>query len=136
MSRPPSREVSETALARARELAEGLYPHQVDGVAFLLARRRSILADDMGLGKTRQSLVAMREAEPDGPWLIVCPASVKRNWAREIGMAFETPGEILVIDSKTSLPGKDFRGWAIINYDIVKKHGAALSKIPFAGFRV
>ena len=52
MSRPPSQEVSETALARAKELAIGLYPHQVEGIAFLLARRRSILADDMGLGKT------------------------------------------------------------------------------------
>ena len=134
MSRPPSQEVSETALARAKELAKGLYPHQVDGVAFLLARRRSILADDMGLGKTRQSLVAMREAEPDGPWLIVCPASVKRNWAREIEMAFDSPGDITVIDSKPPLPKKDFRGWAIINYDIVKKHGAGLGKIPFAGF--
>ena len=57
MNTPPSEEVSATALARAHEIAEGLYPHQVDGVAFLLARRRAILADDMGLGKTRQSIV-------------------------------------------------------------------------------
>ena len=34
-------------------LADGLFPHQVEGVAFLLGRRRAILADDMGLGKTR-----------------------------------------------------------------------------------
>lgn len=134
MSRPPSQEVSAAALNRAKELAEGLFPHQVEGIAFLLARRRSILADDMGLGKTRQSLIAMREAEPDGPWLIVCPASVKRNWGREIGMAFASPEEIVILDSKSKLPGKAFRGWAIINYDIVKKHGAGLAKIPFAGF--
>ncbi|MGA1199598.1 MAG: SNF2-related protein [Candidatus Latescibacterota bacterium] len=36
----------------ARHLAEGLFPHQVEGVAFLLGRRRAILADDMGTGKT------------------------------------------------------------------------------------
>jgi|GEM_PF-2227385 len=93
MSRPPSKEVSDEALAHAKELAKGLYPHQVDGVAFLLARRQSILADDMGLGKTRQSLVAMKEAEPAGPWLIVCPASVKLNWEREISLAFSDPQE-------------------------------------------
>ena len=81
---PPSTEVREEALRRARRMAEGLYPHQIEGIAFLLARRRAILADDMGLGKTRQSVVALTESEPVGPYLVVCPASVKRNWAREI----------------------------------------------------
>ena len=74
-------------LERAEAIAGRLYPHQVDGVSFLLGRRRAILADDMGLGKTRQSLVAMDEATSGGPYLVVCPASVKHNWAREIGLA-------------------------------------------------
>lgn len=56
-------------------------------MAFLLGRRRAILADDMGLGKTRQAVIALTEAEPKGPYLVVCPASVKRNWAREIETA-------------------------------------------------
>ena len=77
---PPSPEVRDEALRRARALADGLFPHQVEGVAFLLGRRRSILADDMGLGKTRQSIVALTEAAPNGPYLVVVPASVKRNW--------------------------------------------------------
>ena len=59
---------------------------QIEGVAFLLGRRRAILADDMGLGKTRQAIVSLRHLAPDGPSLVVCPASVKRNWAREIGV--------------------------------------------------
>ena len=41
-------------------ISEGsLYPHQADGVAYLLSKKRVILADDMGLGKTRQAIVAM-----------------------------------------------------------------------------
>ncbi|WP_150050857.1 hypothetical protein [Methylomonas rhizoryzae] len=32
-----------------------LFPYQVDGVAFLAARGRALLADDMGLGKTLQA---------------------------------------------------------------------------------
>src|SRR5207302_9558947 len=80
----PSADVRAEALARAEQLSVGLFPHQVEGVAFLLGRRRAILADDMGLGKTRQSIVALTEAAPTGPWLVVVPASVKRNWAREI----------------------------------------------------
>ena len=41
----------------------------------------------MGLGKTRQSVIALTVAEPEGPYLVVCPASVKHNWAREIALA-------------------------------------------------
>ena len=48
----PSDEVEAEALRRATQLADGLYPHQVEGLAFLLGRRRAILADDMGLGKS------------------------------------------------------------------------------------
>ena len=58
---------------------EGLYPHQVEGVAFLIRKGRAILGDDMGLGKTRQAIVAMNEAIPEGVVLIVCPASLKLN---------------------------------------------------------
>ena len=43
---------------RAEEIAEGLFTHQIEGIAFLLGRRRALLADDMGLGKTRQSIIA------------------------------------------------------------------------------
>ena len=75
------------AQARAEALATGLYPHQIEGVAFLLGRQRSILADDMGLGKTRQSAIAMAEARPRGPYLVICPAAVKTNWSRELLLA-------------------------------------------------
>ena len=64
----------------------GLFAHQRSGVAFLLSRRRAILADDMGLGKTRTAIVAAREQHPEGPYLVICPASLKLNWQREIHM--------------------------------------------------
>ena len=63
-----------------------LYPHQSDGVAFLLSKKRVVLADDMGLGKTRQAIVAMNVGAPEGAILVVCPASLKLNWRREIRM--------------------------------------------------
>ena len=67
------------------KVAEGsLYPHQADGVAFMLSKKRVILADDMGLGKTRQAIVAMEVGAPEGRVLVVCPASLKLNWKREI----------------------------------------------------
>lgn len=127
----PSAEVRAEALARAERLAAGLFPHQVDGVAFLLGRRRAILADDMGLGKTRQSIVAMTEAAPDGPWLVVSPASVKRNWAREILAA--RPDAAVHVVGPDAPPAAGWTGWVVVNYDLLAKHLMALGRLPWAG---
>jgi SNF2 family DNA or RNA helicase len=127
----PSAEVRDEALARAERLAEGLFPHQVDGVAFLLGRRRAILADDMGLGKTRQSITALREVAPQGPWLVVCPASVKSNWAREI--AAVRIDDTVCIVGPGPVPPIAFRGWVIVNYDILARHADVLRALPWDG---
>ncbi len=116
---------------RAAALAEGLYPHQVEGVAFLLGRERGILADDMGLGKTRQAIVSIREAAPAGPWLVVCPASVKYNWAREIACVDSAVDTHIV--SAADPVERDFTGWVIINYDIIGRQRDTLAPIDFAG---
>ena len=120
------------AESRARAIARGLYPHQVEGVAFLLGRRRAILADDMGLGKTRQSVIALTVAEPVGPYLVVCPASVKHNWAREIGLALDDAATAAIhIVGPEPLPPPGFRGWTIINYDLLKRHIDGLLEVPY-----
>ena len=51
---PPSEELLGEAARRIGDAYPELYAHQRTGVAFLLSRRRAILADDMGLGKTRR----------------------------------------------------------------------------------
>jgi SWI/SNF-related matrix-associated actin-dependent regulator of chromatin subfamily A-like protein 1 len=108
---------------RAVALAQGLFPHQIEGVAFLLGRRRAILADDMGLGKTRQVIVALRHTAPGGPYLVVCPASVKHNWAREIAIASPSSSTHIVQGSAGGLRGHD---WVVINYDILSRHVDAI----------
>lgn len=124
--------VSEPALARARKLANGLYPHQVEGVAFLTGRRRSILADDMGLGKTRQSALAMTATVPNGPYLVVCPASVKHNWHRELQLAFGDDVSVHLIGPAPP-PPTGFQGWVIVNYDLLKRDVDALLGLAFTG---
>ena len=130
---PPSSEVEEAAFQDALKLADGLFAHQVEGVAFLLGRRRAILADDMGLGKTRQSIVALRHAEAAGPYLVVCPASVKLNWRREIQMV-DPSAECRVLQGSVGSPVEPgFQGWAIINYDILDKWFDSLLGTAWSG---
>jgi len=68
-----------------------LRTYQEEGVRFLqyMTDRNSnvILADEMGLGKTIQllALLASRKKRGMAPALIVCPASLTENWAREAG---------------------------------------------------
>lgn len=59
-----------------------LFPHQVDGVTFLVQRRFALLADDMGIGKTPQAIVAA-EAIGAKRITVVCPAILRKNWADE-----------------------------------------------------
>ena len=66
---------------------EDLFPHQRAGVAYLATARRALLADEPGLGKTAQAIRALKRMQDNGedvfPTLIVCPNTLKKNWARE-----------------------------------------------------
>ena len=107
-----------------------LYPHQVAGVQFLAQRGRAILADDMGLGKTRQAIVAANEAAPSGVVLVICPASLKLNWEREIRMV-DAAAAVEVI----GVPGHEAAQarWVFVNDDMLARHGDRLRAIPWAG---
>jgi SWI/SNF-related matrix-associated actin-dependent regulator of chromatin subfamily A-like protein 1 len=60
-----------------------LKPFQRAGVNYLLAQRRAFLADEQGLGKTIEALATL-QADDAFPAVVVCPASLKLNWLREI----------------------------------------------------
>ena len=60
-----------------------LKPFQRAGVSYLLAQRRAFLADEQGLGKTIEALATL-EADGAYPAIVVCPATLKLNWMREL----------------------------------------------------
>ncbi|MGH9006004.1 MAG: SNF2-related protein, partial [Acidimicrobiia bacterium] len=108
----------------------GLYAHQRAGIAFLLSRRRAILADDMGLGKTRQAIIALREGVPAGPYLVVCPAAVKLNWRREIH-AVEPGADVHVVAS-----GAGFEAghrWTVVTYDLLGRCETEALAVAWSG---
>ena len=127
-----TRSIVREASDEAARLARGLFAHQVEGLAFLVGRRRAILADDMGLGKTRQAIVALSHLEPDGPHLVVCPASVKLNWEREIRLVH--PEAAVAIVGPEPPPASGSAGWVIVNYDILGRHAEALEALRARGF--
>lgn len=91
-------------------------PWQPKAIESLLANNRFILADDMGLGKTTSAIIAALESESK-KILIVCPASVKINWKKEIKNYTDRP--VLIVEGRKWGSTYDFY---IINYDILKNY--------------
>ena len=70
-------------LSMSKDANRRMKNHQKDAVKFLLSRKKCILADDMGLGKSLELSVAAIEGNFDSV-LIICPASIKTNWKKEL----------------------------------------------------
>ena len=88
--------------------------HQKESIQKLVENKKFILADDMGLGKTTSTIIAALESGSKKV-LIICPATLKINWKREI----ENYSDKSIYISE----GKNFNGesdFVIINYDIIK----------------
>jgi len=90
--------------------------HQKIAIEKLLANDKFILADDMGLGKTTSAVIASLETGAKKV-LIVCPASLKINWDREIKNY--TDRKVLIVEGRKW--GSTF-DYYIINYDIIKNY--------------
>ena len=91
-----------------------LYPHQEDAVKFLTTKKKAILADVMGFGKTTSAIVAALE-DKFQKVLIICPASVKITWKKEL-MRYVDEDDITIVEGSK---WKENR-FTIINYDILK----------------
>jgi SWI/SNF-related matrix-associated actin-dependent regulator 1 of chromatin subfamily A len=88
--------------------------HQKEAVEKLAGSRRFILADDMGLGKTTATIIAALETGAK-KILIICPASLKINWQREIENYSDRT--VYIAEGKKFSTESDF---VIVNYDILK----------------
>ena len=90
-------------------------PFQRAGIAFALGRENTLIGDEMGLGKTIQA-VGIVNASPDARRvLVICPASLKLNWQRELTKWLTRPMSV-GIGNGGGIPDTDI---VIVNYDIL-----------------
>lgn len=102
-------------------------PFQKAGIKFASEHANTLIADDMGLGKTIQALGLINNDSNIRKVLVVCPASLKRNWEKEAR-------KWLVRDMSVQVIRKEWDGSAdvvIVNYDILKKYADEIRSIQW-----
>src|SRR6476659_10916492 len=77
-----------------------LNPHQVEAALFALRSPLSkgvLLADEVGLGKTIEAGIVLCQywSERRRRLLVICPASLRKQWALEIQEKFSLPAVVL-----------------------------------------
>lgn len=82
------------------DAAVDLNPHQIEAAVFALQSPLSkgvILADEVGLGKTIEAGIVLCQfwAERKRRLLVVCPASLRKQWATELQEKFNLPARVL-----------------------------------------
>lgn len=90
-----------------------LREHQKTAIKFLVNREKCILADTMGLGKTASAVVSSIEGGYEKV-LIICPASIKTTWKRELSYYIDE-SQITIVNGSNW----DDNRYTIINYDIL-----------------
>lgn len=107
-------------------LAMELYHYQKQGVAYCLEHPHTIIGDKPGLGKTAQSIAAVI-AQRAFPCLIIAPATLKINWAREVKQWGGDKMNAIIINDKNRRTWHLFyeAGMAqffVVNYESLKKY--------------
>ncbi|MEM9340276.1 MAG: DEAD/DEAH box helicase [Bacteroidota bacterium] len=113
-----------------------LFDYQKKGVEFITYKEGCILADEMGLGKTLQAItsaIAKKEIFGFKKTLIVCPASLKDQWKKEIEK-FTNERAINVIgtpEERAHIYENDDSYFFIVNYETVLRDSRALNHAGF-----
>ena len=102
-----------------------LRAYQLAAVEFARARfskknQHVLIADDMGLGKTCTSIAACNLHSGATKFLVICPASLRLNWEREIRMWDPFDPQVLQPRTPEDLPKTlAERTWVIVNPEIL-----------------
>ena len=117
-----------------------LNPHQIEAALFAVRSPLSkgvILADEVGLGKTIEAGIVLCQfwAEHKHRLLVICPASLRRQWSIELEEKFNLPSIILESDTFRALSKKEDQsplhhdGIVIVSYQFASRYKDELQKI-------
>jgi SWI/SNF-related matrix-associated actin-dependent regulator 1 of chromatin subfamily A len=98
---------------------EGLsyMPFQRAGIAYAMGRKGVLIGDEMGLGKTIQAIGVINSDENIQKVLVVCPASLRLNWKRELERWLVRPLRVGIAQGKDWPLNVDI---VVVNYDVLK----------------
>jgi SWI/SNF-related matrix-associated actin-dependent regulator 1 of chromatin subfamily A len=101
-------------LSMSKDSNRRLREHQKEAVKFLLSRKKCVLADDPGYGKTVELIVAAIEGNFDSV-LIICPASIKSTWKKEL-LWYVPERDITIVEGiqgKTKSELEEYLGYCV-----------------------
>lgn len=110
-----------------------LNPHQIEAALFALRnplQEGVLLADEVGLGKTIEAALVLCQywAERRRKLLIICPASLRKQWAQELLEKFAVPA--MVVDAATLR--KQSAGDALTTLQALASKSVLIMSYPFA----
>lgn len=118
-----------------------LNPHQIEAARFALASPLSkgvILADEVGLGKTVEAGLVLCQcwAERRRRLLVICPASLRKQWSLELEEKFNLPTQILDAKAwreaeKAGAHPLHFRGATILSFNYASRQAELLRAAPW-----
>ena len=112
-----------------------LWSFQRASVAYALDRQHSLIGDQPGLGKTMSAIAISNECQFERN-VVVCPASIRYQWAEKIldwDTGTLTLRDIAIITSSKRGVPTPLKKWTIISWDLIRSPGIwrALAKERF-----
>ena len=122
-----------------------LNPHQIDAALFALRnplQEGVLLADEVGLGKTIEAALVVCQywAERRRRLLVICPASLRKQWAQELHDKFAVPATVVDAvslrkqsagDTLATLQRQVGKSVVIMSYQFAAKMEAELRAVPW-----
>lgn len=122
-----------------------LNPHQIDAALFALRnplQQGVLLADEVGLGKTIEAALVVCQywAERRRRLLVICPASLRKQWAQELHDKFAVPSTVVDAvslrkqstgDLLTSLQRLAGKAVVILSYQFAARLEVELRTVPW-----
>jgi hypothetical protein len=124
------------------DAAVDLNPHQIEAALFALQSPLSkgvVLADEVGLGKTIEAGIVLCQcwSERKRRLIVICPASIRKQWALELQEKFNLP--VVVLDSRAYRDAQknggpnpfDTKAIVIVSYNFANRMREELRALPW-----